>query len=187
MSALLLAACLSAADPPATVAGRTLDQYAAALNGETPTVRLRAVLSLRAFGADAVPAFVDALGHHDEAVRYRAASALGDLAGADGAGDAVPALRTLLTGGRGERLAAAYALSALGYAGEGLPVLTAALAGPGRAVPVAAADFLARLGPAAADAADALERATKHGDYHVANRAAQALAAVLGRDVIEYP
>ena len=184
MSALLLAACLSAADPPPTVAGRTLDQYAAALNDETPTVRLRAVLSLRAFGADAVPAFVDALGHHDEAVRYWAASALGDLAGADGAGDAVPALRALLTGGRGERLAAAYALTALGHGGEGLPVLTAGLADPQPrgAAGIAAADFLIRLGPAAAPAEPELTRALESENGYVKRLAPRALAGLRGDD-----
>ena len=180
MTALLVAACLSAADPPREVAGRTLEEYAAALADETPTVRLRAVLSLRAFGAAAVPTFVEALGHHDEAVRYWAASALGGLAAADGADDAVPALRTLLDGGRGERLAAGFALARLGHADAGVPVLVAGLNGPGRAVPVAAADFLAGLGPTAAAAVPDLERATTHDDYHVQYRAQQALAAVRG-------
>ena len=181
MTALLLAAFLSAG-PPVEVAGRTLDHYAAALSDETPTVRLRAVLSLRAFGADAVPVLIAALGHHDEAVRYWAASAVGDFAAADGAGDAVPALRTMLSGGRAERLAAAYALAKLGHPGDALPVLTAPLTDPQPrgAAGIAAADFLIRLGPLAAPAEAELKAALDSPNGYVKRLAPQALAALRG-------
>ena len=60
-------------------------------------------------------------------------------------------------------------------------MLTAGLEHPSRGVAVTAADFLARLGEAAAPVGETLKTTARtHDDYHVRYRAAQALAAATG-------
>ncbi|MFH5803747.1 HEAT repeat domain-containing protein [Alienimonas sp. DA493] len=170
-------------DPP-TVAGRTAETWAEELSHENRIVRNRAVLSLRAFGAAGAPHLAEALSSDDEAVRFWAAEGLGMFPSAPAAQDALPALRTLMQEGAvAERLAAAFAVARLGDPGPAVPVLSEGLKHPSRGVAVTSADFLARLGPTAEAAADALrEAARNHDDYHVQYRSEQALAAVTGQD-----
>ena len=193
----LAAALLLAAPPPDSaapddaapapveldrVAGRTAEQWADELSDENRVRRCRAALSLRAFGPAAAPHLAGALRNDDEAVRFWAAEGLGMTPDAPAARESTILLRTLaLDGATAERLAAAFALGKLGETDAAVPVLVAGLGHPSRGVAVTAADFLARLGPAAAPAADALREAkANHGDYHVRYRAAQALAAATG-------
>ncbi|QDT16971.1 HEAT repeat domain-containing protein [Alienimonas californiensis] len=185
-AALLLAAPppgdgFAVGDPP-TVAGRTAERWAADLSDENRIVRNRAVLSLRAFGAAGAPHLAEALRHEDEAMRFWAAEGLGMTPAARAAKEALSALRTMLQEGAvAERLAAAFAVARLGEPERAVPVLVEGLKHPSRGVAVTSADFLARLGAAAAPAADALrEAAENHEDYHVRYRSAQALAAVTG-------
>ena len=87
-------------------------------------------------------------------------------------------------GGTAERLAAAFALAALGEPDAALPALLDGLDHPSRGVAVTAADFLARLGKTAAPAGETLKNAAlTHADYHVRYRSAQALAAATGEEL----
>jgi len=192
IAALPLVAALCLAGPPghgsppgdpATVAGRTADAWAAEVDDPNRVVRNRAVLSLRAFGADAAPHLADALRNEDEAVRFWAAEGLGMTPKAPAAKGSLVVLRTMAKdGATGERLAAAFAVAALGEADVGVPVLIEGLKHPSRGVAVTSADFLARLGKAAAPAADALrDAASNHDDYHVRYRSNQALKAATGQ------
>ena len=192
---LPLAAALLFAPPPdppdgrpdgePTVAGRTAVQWAEDLAADSRAARGRATLSLRAFGPAGAPFLADALSDDDEAVRFWAAEGLGMTPDAPAARESLPALRELAAGGRtAERLAAAFALAALGEPDAGVPVLVDGLNHPSRGVAVTAADLLARLGAAAAPAGDVLkELALNHSDYHVRYRAAQALAAATGEEL----
>ena len=171
--------------PPETVAGRTAEQWAADLSDANRVVRNRAVLSLRAFGPAAAPHLAAALKSDDQAVRFWATEGLGMVPETDAAREALPDFRTVAAeGGTAERLAAGFALAALGEPEVGLPPLLDGLDHPSRGMAVTAADFLARLGQTAAPAAEALKTAAyDHGDYHVRYRSAQAYAAVTGDEL----
>ena len=175
-------------DAPPTVAGRTADDYADELSDPNRVTRTRAALSLRAFGPAAAPHLAAALLNHDPAVRFWAAEGLGMFPAAAAALESDPDLQPKIVlramvyiGPTAERLAAAFALAAIGEPDAGVPVLVDGLNHPSRGVAVTAADFLARLGETAAAAGPALrEKALNHGDYHVRYRSAQALAAATG-------
>ena len=161
-----------------------MDGWAADLNDPNRVIRCRAALSLRPFGPAAAPALATALRGDDAAVRFLAAEALGMTPDAPAAVDAEPALIKLMTtGGPAERLAAAFALAKLGETDASVPVLADGLKDPRRGVAVTAADFLARIGPPAAAAKDALIEAREGSDYHLVYRSAQALAAITGEDL----
>ncbi|NNJ27313.1 HEAT repeat domain-containing protein [Alienimonas chondri] len=187
LAAVLLCVGPPSDDPPSTgpaiVAGRTAEMWAADLSHENRIVRNRAALSLRAFGAEAAPSLADALEHDDEAVRYWAAEGLGMTPDAPAAQQSLSTLRTMAKeGATAERLAAAFAVTALGDPEAGVPTLIEGLGHASRGVAVSSADFLARLGKPAAAAAEALEKAAlNHDDYHVRYRSAQALKAVSGK------
>ena len=175
---LLFAECPAAA--PKSVAGRSLAEWSAELDAKSRTRRLRAALTLPSFGVDAVKPLVKALEHDDPGVVYWAASGLGDLA--HKSAHTKPVLRRLkgLMGHKavGVRLSAAYALSRLGETGSGIGVLAKGLEHPHRGVACSAADFLARIGPPAANAVAALQAAAKHKDYHVKGAANEALKRI---------
>ena len=170
---------------PATVAGRTADQWAADLTSDARPARGRAALSLRAFGPAGAPLLADALTNDDEAVRFWAAEGLGMTPDAPAVKDARGDLLLMaVDGGTAERLAAAFALGAMGEPDAALPVLLDGLDHPSRGVAVTAADFLARLGKTAAPAGETLKKAAlTHADYHVRYRSAQALAAATGEEL----
>jgi len=171
---------------PATVAGRTLSGWSAELKSSNPTVRRRAVLTLGAFGPRAVPALTGALEDNDSAVRYWAASRLGDIGLPSRS--AKTKLKRLLTGNSfAVRLSAAYALCRLGDMQTGLPVLTKGLTVADKGTNVSAADFLARVGPPAKAAVPALKKAIadeqrqkRRSVIHVARAAEEALRRIAG-------
>ena len=182
-SAILLAGLLAIECPaaaPKSVAGRSLAEWSAELDAKSRTRRLRAALTLPSFGVDAVKPLVKALEHDDPGVVYWAASGLGDLA--HKSAHTKPVLRRLkgLMGHKavGVRLSAAYALSRLGETGSGIGVLAKGLEHPHRGVACSAADFLARIGPPAANAGATLQAAAKHKDYHVKGAANEALKRI---------
>ena len=184
LSAVLLAGLLAiecSAAAPKSVAGRSLSEWSADLAAKSRTRRLRAALTLPSFGGDAVKPLVRALQHDDPAVVYWAASGLGDLAHKSSATKRVRKRLQALLGHKtiGVRLSGAYALSRLGETGSGVAVLAKGLTHPQRGVACAAADFLARVGPPAADAVPALRVAAKHMDYHVKGAANEALKRIL--------
>jgi len=166
---------------PERVAGRTLGEWTAELSkSQNEIARLRAVKTLGAFGEQAAAALTLALSDRSAAVRYWAASELGDQGVARKT--AIPALRKMMQEQFiGLRISAAYALCRFGNVKQGLPVLIEALKYPERGVANSAADFLARIGPPAVDAVDALTQAAKHQDYHVRGAAKEALRRIRGK------
>jgi len=144
------------------------------------------VLTLGAFGPRAVPALTGALNDKDPAVRYWAASRLGDIGLPSKS--ARPALKRLLTGDSfAVRLSAAYALCRLGDIQTGLPILTKGLTVPDKGTNVSTADFLARIGPPAKAAVSALQKAIaeekrlkRRSVIHVAPAAEEALRRIAG-------
>ena len=169
------------ADSINVVAGRSLADWSAELQSSSPVARRRAVLSVGAFGKNAVPVLTKALSHDDEVVRYWAASELGDLG--DDAKSAVEALRKLLgEKSIGVRIAAGYALCRIGQVEEGLPTLLEGLKHNERGVWNSSADFLARIGPPAKAAIPTLEEAGKGGADHIADISNEALWRIRGVD-----
>ena len=164
-------------------AGRTSTEWAADLVAENEIVRLRAARSLGYFGASALSQLAVALENDSPAVRYVAASLLGDL-GAE-AKATLPALKKGLE--REElavRISFAYAVASVeGESEEALQVLSGALEHRDRGTANSAAEFLGRIGPAAESAVPALETAAKHRDYHVKNASVEALRRIRGGDV----
>lgn len=169
---------LSAAD---VVAGRSQANWAVESQSSSPVVRRRAVLSLGAFGRSAVPELTRALNHDDPAVRYWAASELGDLG--DEAKSAIGPLRRVHSETSiGVRIAAAYALCRIGHIEEGLPTLLEGLKDDKRGVWNSSADFLARIGPPAKAAIPTLEAEGKRGADHIADICNEALRRIRGVD-----
>ncbi len=163
---------------PERVAGRTLSEWTAELSkSQNEIAQLRAVVTLGAFGEPAAGVLITALSDRNAAVRYWAASELGDQGVVRKT--AIPALRKMMQEKFvGLRISAAYALCRFGDVKQGLPVLIEALKFPERGVANSAADFLARIGPPAEGAVDALTQATKHQDYHVRGAALEALRRI---------
>ena len=175
---LLFVLCLlvvrsgTSAESPAVVAGRSLSEWSAEAGSANGIARRRAVISLGAFGLRAVPELTQALSHEDAAVRYWAASELGDLA--DGTQSKVfqPAVESLQRMRQepaiGVRIAAAYALCRIGLIDDALPTLLDGLKHNERGVWNSAADFLARIGPPAKSAIPVIEQEGRRGDDHIA-------------------
>lgn len=165
------------ADKQQVIAGRTLDEWAADLSAEGRFARLRAVKMLGLFGRPSVPALTKSLSRPDAAVRYLAASELGNIG--KPAAPAVPTLRRLLEDEhQAVRISVAFALCRLGHVDGALPHLVAGLKDPQRATACSAADFLARIGPPARSAVAALREAAQHNDYHVQHAAEEALRCI---------
>lgn len=163
----------------ATVAGRTLTGWVHDLEDSNGVVRRRAVLSLGAFGKSAIPALTKSLSHDDIAVRYWAASELGDIG--EQAASAEASLKVLLTDQSiGVRMAAGYALCRIGKVADGLPSLLDALKHNERGVWNSAGDFLARVGPPAKPAIPAIEQAALRNDTHIADICNEALRRIRG-------
>ena len=149
------------------IAGRTLVDWIAELKDPDVTTQRRAAESIGQFGAAASDAFVAMLEHDDAAIRYIAASHIGDH---QSPSTSTPTLQRLLTGeSRGVQLAAAYALCRLGQVEAGLPVIEEMLTIEERGLQCALADFLGRIGPPASPLLDAIGGKRQHQDYHVKN------------------
>ena len=143
-------------------------------------VRTAANRTLAEVGADGAPALVQALGSDPRPeVRAGAALVLGSMVGTDDR--AVSALAAALEGDAAldVRVSAARGLS-VGAAESvaALPALVEALEAPEPELAQWAAVALGRIGPAAASAVAALERASESTDRVVANAASQALRQV---------
>lgn len=137
--------------------------------------RLGRVAALASGGPEALPELLKALGDTDAAVRYWAATGLGNLGEAAKAEGLAPAGEALKDGSAVVRVAAARALIRMGESGEALPILTAELAGPEQwtrlhaAIALDEAEELAR--PAIPDLKRALEDQPNKYIVRVANRA----------------
>ncbi len=137
--------------------------------------RLGRVAALASDGVGALPELLKALGDADAAVRYWAATGLGNL-GATANAEGLAAARGAL-GDRSAvvRVAAARALIRMGESGEALPILTAELAGPEQWTRLHAAIALDEAGavarPAIPDLRRALENQPNKYIVRVANRA----------------
>jgi HEAT repeat protein len=168
---------------PRTIAGQTIDDYAAKLKDENRIVRLRAVRSLGAFGVAAGDALRESLDHSDAAVRYLAAENLGRIGGKPL--EQAKARLTELAEDETSlavRLAASYALCRAGLVDQHLPLLIETLRYPERGTACSAAELIGNIGPSAAAAIKTLEvvheknrPGTKGGDYHVGGATMNAL------------
>jgi HEAT repeat protein len=162
--------------------GETVAALAAALRDPHLEVRVSAAMALRTCGPaarGAAAALEKALADERREVRRAAALALGGIGKA-----ALPALKRALAGD--DPLVRKYAARAVGDAGANdagaVDALAAALADGNADVRREAVWSLTLLGPAAASAAGALERAAKKdGDYVVRYAADVGQAALRGR------
>ena len=179
------------ATEPHRVGGRTLAQWREQLASPSEVVRLRAIKSVSAFSREGIAVLIEALSDPSEAVRYWAASALGDLRlSAQRSGDTehndleaqIVAARDALhqrfesSSSEAERLALAYGLvQTIVHQDEEGPwqaVRSAAfdqlmqrLRARERSMVMSAADFLGRLGRAGSPAMEELE--TIYYEHHV--------------------
>lgn len=157
-------------DPPNVnfkVAGRTLQQWRDELHDADVTKQRRAAESIGQFGALASDSFLTLLDHEDAAIRYVAASHIGDHQTPK---SAIGKLRQLIDGpSRGVKIAAAYALCRLGEPESGLPVFESMLGTEERGLQCSAADFLCRIGSVAKPLLESLEKKREATDYHVKN------------------
>ncbi len=176
------------AKDPTTIAGRTVDDYAAQLTDENRVVRLRAAKSLAAFGISAGDALSTALDSEDKAVQYTAAVALGRLGGKP-----LKAAKTRLKqmakdkDSLAARVAASFALCRGGQLDQHLPTMIDALTYPERGMVCSTAELIGMLGPSAAAAVEPLEQlreqnrpGAKGGDYHIGGAAMNALRKIKG-------
>lgn len=187
LSCLVSGHAESPAEPPAEVAGRTVEQYAEALSDSDRVVRLRAAKSLGAFGAAAGGPLRKALVHDDPAVRYTAAAHLGRIAG-----EPLEAATERLQELAGDesspavQMAASFALCRSGKTAmqNHLPLLVERLDYPERAMACSAAMLIGDLGPAATAAIEPLQktydanRPGSSGDYHLGGAAKNALRKI---------
>ena len=187
----ILAVKLAAANPPSKVAGRALEGWLQDLQFANETVRLRAAKTIGLFGPPAVPHLIRLLEDSDDAVRYWAASHLGNL-GAE-ATEASEALQRAFQNARSlpVRMAVGYALSRIDRAGPWFPPLYEGAQSPQRSMACAAADFFARIGPPANTALPLLQSIfNKHsrqgGDYHVRGAVKNAIRAIQNQDRLEH-
>lgn len=175
---------LAFAEPP-TVTGLTLKECVELLDDEDRTVRCRAVRTLAGFEQAAAVPLAKALTHADAAVRYLAAVELGRIGG-EGLQRCTEELEKLVTDERSRavQMAAAYALCRSGKLDEHLDLLMARLDDDERGMACSAAELIGEIGPAAARAVPALEKARdtqRPGGgsvYHVDRAAAHALRKV---------
>ncbi|MDH3584773.1 MAG: HEAT repeat domain-containing protein [Phycisphaerae bacterium] len=187
----VLPACAAATDAAdRVVAGRTLSDWGRDLSSENRFVRLRAVKTLGAFGSSATALLIAALDDPAPGVRYWAASHLGSIG--KPAAKAVPRLVALKsdTEHTGVAMAAAFALCTIKGVDGYLGFLADQLESPERGMACSAAEFLGRLGTAAAAAVPALETAYKRhnrkpgqkgpsgADYHVRGAVQNALRKI---------
>jgi N-sulfoglucosamine sulfohydrolase len=166
------------------VAGRTLDQWSADTKSPAQTTRLRAAKSVGLFGKSATSVFVAMLADRDDAVRYWAASHLGDLDQLD-APSRVALLARQDDPSAGVRLAVSYALSRGNSMtrGKDIAPLLEGLASRERGAACASAEFLGRLGT---DGELSIERLKKTlarhsaqgGDYHVRGAVTNAIRKI---------
>lgn len=168
---------------PSTIAGQTIDDYAAELNHDNRVVRLRAARSLGAFGIAAGDILRESLANDDAAVRYIAAENLGRIGGkpleqAKGQLTELAKDETSLA----VRLAASYALCRAGLVEQHLPLLIETVGYPERGTACSAAELIGNIGPSAATAIPTLEDVyeknrpgAKGGDYHVGGAAMNAI------------
>ena len=189
------------AEAPSRVAGRTLDQWRGELESNSEVARLRAVKSLASFGDASVDALVAAMDDSSEAVRYWAASALGDLG--QSATSARPTLIACLerSESAAEQLSLSYALLRTLPTDEddvaesikqdpAFATLLAGLRHEERSHVMCSADFLGRLGPAGSAAVELLETVyyenhadenpirKSDADYHLSGACLNALRAI---------
>ena len=154
----------------------------AALTGNDPVSRRRAAYGFGPLSQKGIDGLVDALGHDDPQVRARVVDALGDAGrAADGA---VKALGLCLRDDSSD--VRSLAADALGITGQGTAItrgmaardLIIAMDDEEAIVRRNAALSLARLGPAAAGAVEALECALDEEDHYVRGYAVQALRRI---------
>lgn len=141
---------------------RTTAEWAGQLSSENQLDRIAAVKALGVL--DAVPSLNEALGHDDPVIRYWAAVEIGrserpeDMSALKAAlEDEAPYVR----------VAAAEAFCHLGQPEVGVPVLVVLLEHPLDAVRLGAISSLESIGPQAAPAREAIDKATKDSDGYV--------------------
>lgn len=165
------------------IAGRDLAGWKQDLNDNNRTIRLRAAKTIGAFGAESLPVLQAMLHHKDAAVRYWAASHIGNLG--PQAGTAKALLLPLADDASSPvRFAAAYALCSLDASTEYADPLMKGVESGDRADACSCADFFARLGPSAKPLLGKLEAKhqeyvnTQGSDYHIRGALENAVRAI---------
>jgi len=141
---------------------RTPSQWAGRLSSENQLDRIAAVKALGVL--DAVPELNEALTHSDAVIRYWAAVEIGR----SGKPKEMTALEAALKDDNPSvRVAAAEAFCHLGQPEVGVPVLVEQLSHPLNAVRLGAISSLEAIGPQAAAAKAAIDKATKDSEGYV--------------------
>jgi len=181
----LYEARLEAQEPPQRVAARLLADWAADLKNGDEQERLKAVRTLPVFGRHAADALQDALSDPSPAVRYAAAEAVGNLRLAS-----PERLEELLEDEHvAVRTAAAYARLRHGTHERAFVQLISAVTYNNRTLPLAAIDFLEKLGLEGdlnerqrQEAVMAMDRRINDQDSHIAKAANRSIRSLKRED-----
>ena len=170
------------------IAGRGLREWQEDLQNENRTVRLRAAKTIGIFGEAAIDANIEMLTSQDVAIRYWAATHLGDLETLPDR--AVGPLQILFTSDSLPlQLASAYALCRSDFERYSAPLMHG-IDSKNREIGCTAGDFLARLGPVAKSVLPKVEARfadlrDNKGDYHIRGAVKNAVREIKNNGKLE--
>ena len=172
------------------IAGRTEAEWAKDLAASNETVQLRAAKMIGQFGKSAVPRLTTMLQSDNDAIRYWAASHLGNI-GPDAKAAIEPLKSAVNDPSLPVRMAINYALSTIDHAGPWFVSLFKGVESNDRSTACAAADFFARIGPSAESALPRLQavfdkQSVKGGDYHISGAVKNALRNIRNTGELEH-
>jgi hypothetical protein len=157
--------------------GKTIPQWGAAIVANPPELSVAAARDFARNQSGATPQLSRALAHPDQAMRLRASDALGNL------GPRSPALRKQLASLLGDdslqvQMASAFALRGTSCHDDAIGVLAGLVEKGEKGAAIAAAGYLRRIGPGAADAVTALEKMAESFDDDLSGAARDALTRI---------
>ena len=185
--AFVLTLCPSRAQE---IAGRTLPGWIGDLSVSNEIVQLRAAKTIGLFGRPAIPQLIKMLHSENDAVRYWAASHLGNI-GNDADAAREPLKSAVNDPSFPVRMAVNYALSRVDRAGPWFVSLVKGIQSSRRSTACAAADFFTRIGPPAKDVLPQLEsvfrkESQRGGDYHIRGAVKNAIRAIKNEGTLEH-
>ena len=172
------------------IAGRTLSEWSRDLAVSNETVQLRAAKMIGQFGESAVPQLSKMLTSENDAIRYWAASHLGNI-GSDTSATSEALKSATNDPSLPVRMAINYALSRVDRAGPWYVSLIKGVESNDRSTACAAADFFARIGPSADSVIPSLQavfekQSRAGGDYHIAGAVKNALRNIRNTGELEH-
>ena len=174
-------ALLVAQESPSSVAGRDLQGWAADLQSANRTKRLLAAKTVGAFGVRATQTLAEMLSDEDPAIRYWAASHLGNI-GKDASSAKAALEQRVQDSSLPVQMAVSFALCRVDNVKEWHMPLLSGIDSKKREVACSAADFLARLGAGGKELLPIVEakhqQFVKGGDYHIRGALENAIKAI---------